>query len=288
MMNEYKNLLLKAVEKQFELAKINEWKNELLEKAPPVLWFGNMLSSKPKIVTIGANPSREEFLAIHRTEAEKLIKSNNDLINLPYLQGKKKRFRALKENETLSDVLNNDELQNEIIESYNRYFFKESNPYGSWFGKKGKIEGFLNGMDASYYEKEGYSFTAVHTDFFPFSTISNFGSIESISNRDLFNSNWSQSFLNNTLKLINPKIIIVFGSKNTGVFRYLFREDLYELSSNSFSNINSRNKYNFYKFKNKYLLIMVSTYLADARGVTTEQLNNMGQEVIEAMRKLNI
>jgi len=31
---------------------------------PPILWFGNMESDKPKIVTIGANPSNREFFSL--------------------------------------------------------------------------------------------------------------------------------------------------------------------------------------------------------------------------------
>jgi len=48
-------------------------------------------------------------------------------------------------------------LRNEIINSYSEYF--KQRPYKAWFGNSngGKIEGFLNGCDASYYENIIYN-----------------------------------------------------------------------------------------------------------------------------------
>ncbi|RDW20089.1 hypothetical protein CWR48_05030 [Oceanobacillus arenosus] len=63
------DLLVKAAEKQIELENKPAWKNELIPKAPPVLWFGDTEIDKPKIITIGANPSREEFLNHHKKDA---------------------------------------------------------------------------------------------------------------------------------------------------------------------------------------------------------------------------
>ena len=61
-MDKYIELLQKAINKQNELLLLKGWKDELLSLAPPVLWFGNSNNNKAKIITIGANPSRSEFL----------------------------------------------------------------------------------------------------------------------------------------------------------------------------------------------------------------------------------
>lgn len=40
----------------------NDCSQQLLSFALQVLWFGDIYVPKPKIITIGANPSRSEFL----------------------------------------------------------------------------------------------------------------------------------------------------------------------------------------------------------------------------------
>lgn len=55
------DLLIEATKKLIQIDGIIDWQNELLSKAPPVLWFGNSKSEKPKILTMGANPSRWEL-----------------------------------------------------------------------------------------------------------------------------------------------------------------------------------------------------------------------------------
>ena len=56
-------LLLDATCKLVELHDDPKWAAQLPTRCPPVLWFGNATSSKPKVLTLGANPSREEFLS---------------------------------------------------------------------------------------------------------------------------------------------------------------------------------------------------------------------------------
>jgi hypothetical protein len=55
------DLLAEAIRKQFELCKDPFWAAEIPVLCPPVLWFGNHRKEEI-IVTVGANPSRWEFL----------------------------------------------------------------------------------------------------------------------------------------------------------------------------------------------------------------------------------
>ena len=59
---------------------------------------------------------------------------------------------------------------------------------GTWFGKEykktnkeqGRIEDFLNGLDASFYDKtnkEEYTYQAIHIDILPFATTESFSHI---------------------------------------------------------------------------------------------------------------
>ena len=61
-----------------------EIRHELLPKAPPVLWFGNNLTKKEKIVTIGANPSAYNFKA----STENGLTSSANYWIFPYKQFK--------------------------------------------------------------------------------------------------------------------------------------------------------------------------------------------------------
>ena len=145
-------------------ANAQDWRKVLIPNGsngvvPPIVWFGDTESEKPKVVTIGVNPSDREFCD---GKGNLLSKSR---INLS---------------------LNIAQLEN----SYNKYF--NNNPYANWFGKKGKVEGFLNGMQASYYGKGKRQ--AIHIDLFPFATNPTYTRIQGyvgkdIVDQDLFKTN---------------------------------------------------------------------------------------------------
>ena len=143
-------ILVKATKLLIELDTNPNYKNELLAKAPPVLWFGNSNSSKPKIVTIGANPSRSEFLDKSFKKDSPPIKSVYEKKYLAH-----NRFYHLSKEESYESIINSKNLQEKILSSYNNYF--NQNPYTKWFGsnsdKPYSVEGVLRGMGASYYEE---------------------------------------------------------------------------------------------------------------------------------------
>ncbi len=281
-MNNYLNLLEEATEKLIELGKIEEFKNELLSEAPPVLWFGDNSVSKRKIVTIGANPSREEFLSENKFKAQERLISGK---RLQYLKNPSNRFKHLGPNQEWSSILKDRTLQEEIIISYNNYF--KRNPY-KWFGKKGRgddlsynVEGFINGLDASYYDGTN-KYQCLHIDLMPFPTISDFTSILKESEEHVFKDEWSKKFLDELVKEINPKTIVVFGRTNLKYFqRFLGLEDIG--NGHTFSSLKENGKSssaNYWLFKYKNIdVIGLSVNLGNPKGFNKITLREFGNEI---------
>jgi hypothetical protein len=281
-MNKYLNLLKEATEKLIELNKTQAFENELLTKAPPVLWFGDNSVTKDKIVTIGANPSREEFLS------ENKFKANERLINgksLQYLKNPSNRFKLLGSEHDWSSILKDKPLQEEIIISYNEYFRK--NPY-KWFGKKERgnelsynVEGFINGLDASYYDGNR-KYQCLHIDLMPFPTISDFTSILKESEEHVFKNDWSKKFLDKLIKVIKPKKIVVFGRTNVEYFqRFLGLEDIgkpHTFSSLKENGLKSSAVYWLFKYKD-IDVIGLSVNLGNPKGFNKKTLREFGSEV---------
>ncbi len=121
-----KELVKKALEH------FRTFKNEkyVVEQSFPILYFGDLKEyskSKLKVITVGKNPSDNEF------------PSDNRLFRFP-------KWNAKKEN---------------LLEVLNLYF--ETEPYKKWFSA---YEHILNGVDTSYYtnNEKGYKNIALHTD----------------------------------------------------------------------------------------------------------------------------
>ena len=205
------DLLIVATEKLIKLKDHPDWCGELPTMCPPIVWFGNSLSSLPKVVTIGANPSRWEYL--NRKDCSLLIPP---------------RFYHLVHGEDLEDVFDNEELRNRIIAGYDQYFLK--NPYKKWFGKAGgnsyNVQGFLSVLGASYYEEAGCKYQAIHIDLFPFATMTDYNRLRSVVSRDLFETDWSQRFIRRLFSWLNPQLLIIFGRGNTAAFKKYFDQTL--------------------------------------------------------------
>lgn len=207
------DLLLEAIEKRKEFQKkleenykvknfkySNSEKQEEIEslefkKVPPVLWFGDLNAEKPKVVVISANPHNPER-CICKTQ---VWDENNP--NIP-----------------------------QLIEDYNNYFKQGNNPATNWFGQnsnehkaenQARIEDFLNGLGASFYDKndeEKYRYQAIHIDLLPLATTTDFSKIA----KNLMEIEGLQDFINyhirELIKLINPKLVIVNGVTNKKYF----------------------------------------------------------------------
>lgn len=271
-LNDAHYLLIEATKKLIDISRKDEWKNELLSKAPPVLWFGNSNSKNKKIVTIGANPSRWEFLDKSLIKKCPVPLDKNCYENF-YLS--KQRFFCLSDNQSYEDIVNNEELRKKIVDSYNNYF--NDNPY-KWFGKNSEspynVEGFLRGMNASFYDKDGLDYQGCHIDIFPFATISDFKQITNIVERDIFSDDWAKNVIDRLLKYLNPNFIIIFGSTN---FKYLI--DYLKLEVVFCDNFNSCK---LWVTENKgFKIIGLSINLGNPVKLDSHNLQKLGNYVIE-------
>jgi len=252
-------LLIEALRKQFELRQSDYWTNELLEYSPPVLWFGDS-SRKEKIVTVGANPSRREFL---------------DSRDGHYLTVSKQRFHHLKTSD-INDILQDEETLNRIIQSFDSYYHR--NPYRTWFGRPrgSKVEGFLNGLEASLYGLEPIG--AVHTDLIPFPTMSDFSKLnDRLLKIDFFHSGWAKSFFNKLMEHLNPSAIIVFGRTNVEYFSKYYASLTLNRSYNAYGKRRARYGLSKYQLLDHSVpLIGLSVNLGNPIGFTREMLNAFG------------
>lgn len=164
------------------------WKDEFRD-VPPVLWFGD-IHNNPQVLVVSANPSRPD--------------KPNSNPRIPYCK---------KWNIDQPDV-------EELMKDYNNYFV--NNPSKKWFGgdmshTQGRIEDFLNGLGASFYDGKNY-IQAIHIDLLPFSTESTFTAIDSQIMAIEGVPQWINQHLHKMIELIKPKLIIINGSSNFAYF----------------------------------------------------------------------
>lgn len=178
-----------------ELKRLRREYGKEFRDVPPVLWFGDIESSKPKVLVISANPSRPDQPV-----------GNPRIPSATGWNLKKVKIARL-------------------VNDYNRYFF--NNPATKWFGvnpadkgkkedRQGRIEDFLNGIDASFYGD--FTYQAIHIDILPFSTETSFTQIDS----EIMATNgvpqWINTHVQEMIRLIGPKLIIINGTSNFNYF----------------------------------------------------------------------
>lgn len=145
---------------------------DFIVKTMPILYFGNLDAYKKsalKVMTVGLNPSNKEF-----------TEDKND---------KNYRFFRFNAADSLNNYINN-ELSKNDIEMYstalNSYFKTDVNskPYRKWFDKN---EPLLNGMKASYYNKQDCRYEAIHTDICtPIATDPTWGGLNNDTKKKIF------------------------------------------------------------------------------------------------------
>jgi hypothetical protein len=213
-------LLIEATQKLLDLSVRPNWVPQILARCPPVLWFGNATSTREKVLTLGANPSRSEFLTDSAVRTLRTNRRQGDQSLLVYREPPENRFRLLSPGETLADIVASKPLRDEIIASYNSYFMR--NWYAGWFGHNRddsyKVEGFLRGLGASYFGMDGAPMQAIHIDLFPFTTLDDFGHIERAVTAALFSNGWARRIVSQLVAALAPSILIIFGRKNCGYF----------------------------------------------------------------------
>ena len=187
MTKEVERIIEESVQELKRLRRI--WPEEFRD-VPPVLWFGDIESTKPKVLVISANPSRPDQPA-GNPRIPSSIGWNINKVDISKLE-----------------------------DDYNRYFF--NNPATQWFGKnnvqegQGRIEDFLNGMDASFYGTKKYQ--AIHIDLIPFSTTTTFTQIDNQIMAIDSLPEWVDKHVKELIALIDPKVIIINGNSNFDFF----------------------------------------------------------------------
>ena len=211
-------MLIDATRKLIELHDDPKWATQLPSRCPPVLWFGNATSSKPKVLTIGANPSRREFLSDSSAQAMEKVRQSGNQSLLSYLEPPHHRFRLLSGSERLVDILGSEKLQGEILTGYHGYFTR--NPYKTWFGHNRddsyNVEGFLRGFGASYFDAVPQQ--AIHIDLFPFATLDDFLAIKEMAKTAFFADGWAQRLVGGLIEFLSPTVLVVFGRTNCKYF----------------------------------------------------------------------
>ncbi len=287
-------LLNCAVEKQIELREQKEWELELPERCPPILWFGNAETEKP-IVTVGANPSRAEYISDFKKEALKKAHNHDPLT---YLESPNNRFRLLNKTETenLADILENEQLQDEIIDGYNSYFcLRHQNKYTAytkWFGNNKdnsyKVEGFLRGFGASYYPSNNLDYIqAIHIDLFPFATLSDFKDLLKNKNikveKNLFGDEWAANLIQSLITMLQPSLLIIFGRTN---FNYFSQHIDESISQAQWQDYGCASYCMGNAAKVKLPFIGLSTNLGNPRGFSAESLNQYSQHIRQEVSHL--
>ncbi|MBA2174899.1 hypothetical protein H0266_08340 [Halobacillus locisalis] len=193
-------LLKRAVQYQIELSH-TPFREEFIDGAVPMLWQGERQAGN--IVTIGTNPTAKEFLTTDLTIAK---------------DGQSQPFTDAGEH-ALEHYLKNDHKLKQTIDYYDTYF-KRDTTYRQWFGKPNgaKLEGFLNGMGASFYPTNSYT-SAVHVDYFPLATRRQMGKIKG--KDTLLDATETRDLLTRTLDFLQPDLVVVLGLEHCGRFRDL-------------------------------------------------------------------
>ena len=270
------DLLMEATRKLMAISAIPEWEHELLDKAPPVLWFGDAASEKPKILSFGANPSRWEFLDERGIKKASLQKQEYES---RYLSEEKRRFFHLDAAQRWQDILHNTALRTQIINSFNQYF-KSGNAY-RWFGANKydsyNAEGLLRGMNASYFDTET-SFRALHIDLFPFTTIRDFGSIRGITERDVLSGFWARDLVYEIINMLQPKRLLVFGAGNLNYFCAYFGADAGPAEHWKSQGAGALGSCRVHRFQHEQIPVTgLSVNLGNPKGFNAQGLRELGE-----------
>ncbi len=186
----------------------------------------------------------------------------------------------------MADILTSESLQGEIIASYNAYF--KNKPY-DWFGRNCdnayKVEGFLRGFGASYYDGNAFQLRAIHIDLFPFATCDDFGQIKRIADAALFADQSAQQLVGRLIEALSPVMLILFGRTNCGYFAKYIDPSLSKMDWKSFS----PGQY-FMDHSKRFDLPVVglSTNLGNPKGFNATTLKKFGEHVQNAVQKTSI
>ncbi|WP_226582032.1 hypothetical protein [Halobacillus litoralis] len=208
---EAKELLTAVIDYQIALSETTFVK-ELIDRAAPILWLGEKKTGN--IVTIGTNPTSHAYRTI-----------DHDIEH----HGKEHPF-ACESYETLLKLKESSSDLEAIIDYYQSYF-KGGNTYTRWFGKKegGRLEGFMNGMGASFYSHDLPSYSPiVHVDHFPLPTRRSMGQIAD--KETLLYSTFIKEWMQGMLLFLAPSLIVLLGKEHVRQFEYAHKVRFNEIT----------------------------------------------------------
>jgi hypothetical protein len=259
------NLLEEVISYKKNLLGDSFWKREVLLDSPPVLWFGNHKQDKI-IVTVGANPSRKEFL--DERDGKPLV-------------GSRKRLSYPD-----SGDVDTEEQKVSLLQSYDSYF--QRNPYCSWFGRPGgyHVEGFANGLNASFYG--GKNRGAVHIDLVPFATRSDFSALEEGKViGGFFSDRWAQTNFTELVGYLKPELMVIFGRTNVETYNRRFGASI-SLSRTFKVEGKPKAKYGISQFRlpeKQIPFVGLSTNLGNPIGFTIKTLNQFGRHILSELSR---
>lgn len=183
----------------------------------PILYFGNLsgyYKSKIKVLTVGKNPSVNEF----RDSRSKCY----SYFRFPNWRG------------------------DNLIETLNLYF--ETNPLSQWFSA---FEPILNGMNCSFYKNRSFENSALHTDICsPLATFPTWSKLDIKSRTILFDE--GHKLWIHLVEELNPDIVLV--SIPFNLFKRVFDSEISEIFRIELKKDGSKRKKPYMVLKTSYLL----------------------------------
>lgn len=235
----------------------------------PIVWFGDLKSNTPKIITFGSNPSDKEFLD-----------GQHQLLKRPRFP----KFFNQSLNVTATNMYPTQGIAQIIEEDDNDYFNINNNPYMSWFRP-------IHNFAKEYFGDE----CCIHIDALPFATSQKFTTLQrntvSASSNPHFPifSNvleWGADFARRLLEEIvnnnDVRGIVLVGGENIRQFKSIFKPNIINLKKGVFI---ANRKYNIEK-----MVINLGSKTIEVIGTSIYLPNPYGQinlnNLVAAIKKL--
>ena len=198
---------------------------ENLSNSCPIVWFGDLASNAPKIITFGSNPSDKEF----HDDRHQYLK--NPRFPKFFNRGLTVTTNAIF---PVSGVVQN------IEEDDNDYFKESNNPYMGWFRP-------LQNFAKEYYKDVCENPVCIHLDALPFATSKKFTELkrntESQSPNPHFKNfgdvlDWGADFAHRLLQEIVDADqvlgIVLIGRENIRQFKSIFKRNISNVKEGNF------------------------------------------------------
>ena len=198
---------------------------ENLSNSCPIVWFGDLASNAPKIITFGSNPSDKEF----HDDRHQYLK--NPRFPKFFNRGLTVTTNAIF---PVSGVVQN------IEEDDNDYFKESNNPYMGWFRP-------LQNFAKEYYKDVCENPVCIHLDALPFATSKKFTELkrntESQSPNPHFKNfgdvlDWGADFAHRLLQEIVDADqvlgIVLIGRENIRQFKSIFKRNISNVKEDSY------------------------------------------------------